>query len=64
MQSKDHKPSSDQSSQIKIEVSPASTVDFYSDPVKRKLYEVKKQVKSVLEGANIDPHKLNFNFTV
>ena len=64
MPANNHKPSSKQSSQIKIEVSSASNVNFYSDPVKKKLCEVKKQVKSVLEGANIDPHKLNFNFTV
>ncbi len=41
-----------------------ANTNYNSTVIKKDLNDVKKEVKTVQEAANVDPHKLSLNFTV
>ncbi|HEX5554478.1 MAG TPA: hypothetical protein VFX43_14640 [Chitinophagaceae bacterium] len=42
----------------------SETTDFNSSSVLKEIERVNQEIKSVMEGAIVNPEKLGFNFTV
>jgi hypothetical protein len=63
MQSKEKNIDIKQAKQI-IVTPTNTTIDFNSAHIKSQLDDVKKEVKSVMEGANVDSKKLSLYFTI
>lgn len=64
MSAKNYKLKSSNSHPVNFTVSQKAFTNFNSKDVKQELNQIKKEVKTIMDGAIIDPRKLSLNFTI